>query len=312
MIKIAALTTESRNENSQNIDQMSTHEVLKTINDEDKTVASSIEAVLPEIAATVDIVYESLLMGGRLFYVGAGTSGRLGILDAVECPPTYSTPPELVQGIMAGGSIALVQAVEGAEDDPQLGAMDLEEKKLTHFDVVVGIAASGRTPYVVGALQYAKQAGAKTISLSSNQESIISKYTDIAIEVMTGPEVVTGSTRMKAATAHKLVLNMITTSTMIKLGKVYGNLMVDLNASNVKLKERAKNIVSTITNESYHNVENVLEMTNYEVKPSIVMIKAGVDFEVAKRCIQLSNGFVRNAIELAKQDVYINSIENKG
>ncbi|MEH7222308.1 N-acetylmuramic acid 6-phosphate etherase [Bacillus sp. JJ1566] len=305
MIKIATLTTESRNEKSANIDQMSTREILKTINDEDKTVAFSVEAVLPEIAATVDIVNTSLLKGGRLFYVGAGTSGRLGILDAVECPPTYSTSPELVQGIMAGGTIALVEAVEGAEDDTQQGAIDLAEKKLTHLDVVVGIAASGRTPYVVGALQYAKQIGAKTISLSSNQDSMISKYSDVAIEVATGPEVVTGSTRMKAATAHKLILNMITTSTMIKLGKVYENLMVDVNPSNVKLKERAKNIVSTITNEPYDKVEEVLELTNYEVKPAIVMIKAGVDFETAKNSIQMANGFVRNAIEIAKRRILL-------
>ncbi|THE13800.1 N-acetylmuramic acid 6-phosphate etherase [Bacillus timonensis] len=312
MIKIEALTTEMRNDNSVSIDQMSTREILKTINDEDKTVASRVEAVLPEIAASVEIVYESLLNGGRLFYVGAGTSGRLGILDAVECPPTFRTPPELVQGIMAGGSRALVEAVEGAEDDPHLAARDLSAKKLDHDDVVVGIAASGRTPYVVGALQYAKQIGAKTICLSSNQDSIISRYSDIAIEVMTGPEVITGSTRMKAATAHKLILNMITTSSMIKLGKVYENLMVDVNASNVKLKERAKNIVSTITNEPYPKVEEILEMTNYEVKPAIVMIKAGVNLETAKRCIKLSNGFVREAIQVAQQEVYLNSKNKQG
>lgn len=302
MIKIEALTTESRNVNSAYIDQMSTREILKTINEEDQTVAYRVEDVLPEIAATVEIVYESLLAGGRLFYVGAGTSGRLGILDAVECPPTYRTPPELVQGIMAGGSRALVQAVEGAEDDIHLGAIDLAEKELTQLDVVIGIAASGRTPYVVGALQYAKQIGAKTISLSSNKESIIGKYADVAIEVVTGPEVITGSTRMKAATSHKLVLNMITTSTMIKLGKVYENLMVDLNASNEKLKERAKNIVATITDAPYKTVEEVLELTSYEVKPALVMIETNVTLDHAKRYIQLSNGFVRTAIELAKQE----------
>jgi len=302
MIKIEALTTESRNVNSAYIDQMSTREILKTINEEDQTVAYRVEDVLPEIAATVEIVYESLLAGGRLFYVGAGTSGRLGILDAVECPPTYRTPPELVQGIMAGGSRALVQAVEGAEDDIHLGAIDLAEKELTQLDVVIGIAASGRTPYVVGALQYAKQIGAKTISLSSNKESIIGKCADVAIEVVTGPEVITGSTRMKAATSHKLVLNMITTSTMIKLGKVYENLMVDLNASNEKLKERAKNIVATITDAPYKTVEEVLELTSYEVKPALVMIETNVTLDHAKRYIQLSNGFVRTAIELAKQE----------
>jgi len=312
MLKIEALTTEMRNEKSMNIDQLSTREILETINDEDKKVAGCVEAVLPEIAATVDIVYQSLLNGGRLIYVGAGTSGRLGILDAVECPPTYRTSPELVQGIMAGGSRALVEAVEGAEDDPHLGAQDLGAKNLTNHDVVVAIAASGRTPYVVGALQYAKKIGAKTISLSSNQDSIISRYSDIAIEVLTGPEVLTGSTRMKAATSHKLVLNMITTSSMIKLGKVYENLMVDVNASNVKLKERAKNIVSTITKEPYNKVEQILEITNYEVKPAIVMIKAAVNLEVAKESIKLTNGFVREAIEVAQQAVNLNSDYGKG
>ncbi|WP_449538163.1 N-acetylmuramic acid 6-phosphate etherase [Ferdinandcohnia sp. Marseille-Q9671] len=303
MIKIANLSTESRNENSATIDQMTTQEILRTINKEDKTVASSVAAVLPEIEATVHIVCESIKKGGRLFYVGAGTSGRLGILDAVECPPTYRTPPELIQGIIAGGDHALVEAVEGAEDDLHLGARNLEEKRLTNIDVVIGIAASGRTPFVVGALQYAKQIGVKTISVSSNQNSIISKYADVAIEVITGAELITGSTRMKAATAHKMVLNMITTSTMIKLGKVFENLMVDLNASNVKLRERAKNIVSTITNEPINKVEEVLELTKYEVKPSIVMIKTGVSYDTAKKYIRLSNGFVRNAIELASKEV---------
>lgn len=303
MIKIANLSTESRNENSATIDQMTTQEILRTINKEDKTVASSVAAVLPEIEATVHIVCESIKKGGRLFYVGAGTSGRLGILDAVECPPTYRTPPELIQGIIAGGDHALVEAVEGAEDDLHLGARNLEEKRLTNIDVVIGIAASGRTPFVVGALQYAKQIGVKTISVSSNQNSIISKYADVAIEVITGAELITGSTRMKAATAHKMVLNMITTSTMIKLGKVFENLMVDLNASNVKLRERAKNIVSTITNAPINRVEEVLELTKYEVKPSIVMIKTGVPYAAAKKYIRLSNGFVRNAVELAIKEV---------
>ncbi|MFS0821236.1 N-acetylmuramic acid 6-phosphate etherase [Bacillus sp. 1P02SD] len=303
MTNISALTTELRNKSSANIDNMSTVEILKTINNEDKTVAYRVEDVLPEIEETVEIVYQSLSQGGRLFYIGAGTSGRIGILDAVECPPTYSTPPDLVQAIIAGGSNAFIQAVEGAEDNIHLGARDLEERSLTEIDVVIGIAASGRTPYVIGALQYAQQIGAKTVSLSSNKNSKISQHADIAIEVETGPEVVTGSTRMKAATAHKLILNMITTATMIKVGKVYENLMVDLKVSNIKLQERAKNIVSTITNVSYEKATEILEKTNYEVKPAIVIIKAGVSFEDAKKYIHSANGFVRKAIDLAIKGV---------
>ncbi|MCC3356343.1 N-acetylmuramic acid 6-phosphate etherase [Bacillus sp. REN16] len=303
MTNISALTTEMRNKHSGHIDNMSTMDILKTINNEDKTVAYRVEDVLPEVEAAVELVYQSLSQGGKLFYIGAGTSGRIGILDAVECPPTYSTPPDLVQAIIAGGNNAFIQAVEGAEDNIHLGATDLEERNLTHIDVVIGIAASGRTPYVIGALQYAKQIGAKTVSLSSNKNSKISQHADIAIEVETGPEVVTGSTRMKAATAHKLILNMITTSTMIKVGKVYENLMVDLKVSNIKLQERAKNIVSTITNVPYSKAEEVLEITNYEVKPAIVMIRAGVSFEEAKKHIHSANGFVRKAIDLATKGV---------
>ncbi len=303
MSNISILTTEMRNENSTNIDNMSTIEILKTINDEDMSVAKRVQEVLPEIEATVDTVYQSLKPGGKLFYVGAGTSGRIGILDAVECPPTYSTPPDLIQAVMAGGLKAFSKAVEGAEDDPELGAKDLEERKLTELDVVIGIAASGRTPYVAGALQYAKQIGAKTVSLTSNKNSVISQYADINIEVVTGPEVVTGSTRMKAATAHKLIVNMITTATMIKMGKVYENLMVDLKVSNVKLKERAINIVSTITGVSYSKSEETLEITKFEVKPAIVMIKTGITLQQAKRYIEEADGFVRIAIELAKKGV---------
>ncbi|WP_449538156.1 N-acetylmuramic acid 6-phosphate etherase [Ferdinandcohnia sp. Marseille-Q9671] len=303
MTNISTLTTEMRNQNSAHIDTMSTMEILKTINDEDKTVAYRVEDVLPEVESAVETVYQSLIRGGRLFYIGAGTSGRIGILDAVECPPTFSTPPDLVQAIIAGGENAFIKAVEGAEDDSTLGAKDLEERNLTSIDVVIGIAASGRTPYVIGALQYAKQVGAKTVSLTSNKNAKISEHADIAIEVETGPEVVTGSTRMKAATAHKLILNMITTSTMIKVGKVYENLMVDLKVSNIKLQERAKSIVSTITGVPYSKAEEMLEITNYEVKPAIVMIKTGATFEQAKGYIQSANGFVRKAIDIANGGV---------
>lgn len=301
MNNLSKLTTEMRNEGSMNIDSMSTFEILATINNEDMTVAHSVQKVLPEVSKTVDVVCRSIRLGGRLFYVGAGTSGRLGILDAVECPPTFSTHPDVVQAVMAGGLPAIEKAVEGAEDDQELGANDLAARHLTKLDVVIGIAASGRTPYVIGALKYARSIGAATVSLCSNEESEISAYADISIEVVTGPEVITGSTRMKAATAHKLILNMITTATMIKVGKVYENLMVDLKVSNHKLMERAKNIVTTITGVSYSTAEQTLEKTQYQVKPAIVMIKTGVSFAEANTLLEEADGFVRQAIDLALQ-----------
>jgi len=299
MKSLSTLTTEMRNERSTNIDDMTTLEALTLINESDMCVTERVKDVLPQIEATVDIVYRALKQGGKLFYVGAGTSGRIGILDAVECPPTFSTPPDIVQGVMAGGVGAIVKAVEGAEDNASLGASDLKERNLTELDVVIGIAASGRTPYVCGALEYANHIGASTVSLTSNKDAIISQFADTKIEVLTGPEILTGSTRMKAATAHKLILNMITTTSMIKIGKVYENLMVDLKVSNQKLKERAKNIVSTITDVSYERAEEVLESTHYEVKPAIIMVKANVTLQEAKDLIKQTDGFVRKAIELA-------------
>jgi N-acetylmuramic acid 6-phosphate etherase len=299
MNKLSALTTEMRNAHSMTIDNMSTGEILSVINNQDMKVALAVQQVMPQIEKAVEKVYHSLKNGGRLFYVGAGTSGRLGILDAVECPPTFSTPPELIQAVMAGGTKAIEKAVEGAEDSEELGAKNLEERELTEIDVVVGIAASGRTPYVVGALKHAQKIGAATVSLTSNQNAVISQFAEVNIEVDTGPEVITGSTRMKAATAHKLILNMLTTTTMIKIGKVYENLMVDVKVSNHKLKVRAINIVSTITNVSYEKAKETLEQSNNEVKPAIVMIKANVSLEKAKHAIQSANGFVRKAIEIA-------------
>lgn len=301
MSNLLKLTTETRNERSMNIDSMSTIEILTTINNEDKTVPYCVERVLPEIGRTVDVICRAIKQGGRVFYVGAGTSGRIGILDAVECPPTYSTAPEVFQAVLAGGAQAFEQAAEGAEDNLEQGVKDLAMRQVTSSDVVIGITASGRTPYVIGALQYARQAGAFTVGLSSNADSEISAYADIKIEVVTGPEVITGSTRMKAATAHKLILNMISTASMIKIGKVYENLMVDLKVSNHKLMERAKNIVVTITGITVAEAEKVLEKTNYQVKPAIVMVKAGVDFDEANRLIREADGFVRKAIELAQQ-----------
>jgi N-acetylmuramic acid 6-phosphate etherase len=298
MNNLSMLTTEKRNERSASIDNQSTIDILTIINNEDRKVADAVQKVLPEVEKVVDAVCRSIKNGGRLFYVGAGTSGRIGILDAVECPPTYSTPPELVQGIIAGGNKAIEKAVEGAEDDKGLGAESLRKRNLTDLDVVIGIAASGRTPFVAGALEYAREIGARTVSLSNNENSIISRHADIRLEVVTGPEVITGSTRMKAATAQKMILNMITTASMIKVGKVYENLMVDVKVSNQKLKERANSIVCTVTGVPYENADSVLAVTDYEVKPAIVMIKAGVPLEKARELLAEADGYVRKAIDI--------------
>ncbi|WHX26387.1 N-acetylmuramic acid 6-phosphate etherase [Virgibacillus halodenitrificans] len=301
-MKLTNLATEKRNQHTAHIDTMSTKEILNVINKEDMTVAQRVQQVLPQVEKVVDAVSHALSRGGKLFYVGAGTSGRIGIMDAVECPPTFSTSPELVQAVMAGGTGAFVQAVEGAEDEEERGIEDLEKRNITDLDVVIGIAASGRTPYVIGALKHAKKVGAVTVSLSSNLDSAISKFACIPIEVETGPEVLTGSTRMKAATAHKMILNMITTTSMIKIGKVYENLMVDVKVSNKKLKDRAISIVSTITNVAEEKATEILEITNFEVKPAIVMLKANVSFEEAQSYITLEGGFVREAIERARKE----------
>lgn len=298
---LSILTTEQINDRTKIIDQLSTNEIIKLINEEDKTVALAVEKILPEISDSIDSVYEALKNGGRLFYVGAGTSGRLGVLDASECPPTFRTPPELVQAIIAGGNGAMFLAVEGAEDDAAMGADALKAAEFSSQDVVVGIAASGRTPYVLGALKYANTLGATTIALSCNKNAEISCIADHKMEVIVGPEILTGSTRLKAATAHKMILNMITTTTMIKLGKVYQNLMVDLNASNNKLIVRARNIVMEITKVSYERAEEILSITNWEVKPAIVMIEAGISLEEAKRYIEEADGSVRKAIRLGKE-----------
>jgi N-acetylmuramic acid 6-phosphate etherase len=298
---ISNLTTEQRNHKSLNSDQLSTSEIIALMNEEDRSVADAVQEVLPEIESAIEAIYQSLKNNGRLFYIGAGTSGRIGIVDASECPPTFCTPPELVQAIMAGGESAMFQAVEGAEDSLENGEKDLAQRDLTNSDVVVGIAASGRTPYVIGALKYAKKVGATTIAVSCNQNSEIGKIAYHTIEAIVGPEILSGSTRLKSATAQKMILNMFTTTTMIKLGKVYGNLMVDMNASNAKLIERARNIVSSITGVSYEESAKVLNETGQKVKPAIVMINAKVSYEEANEAIEQANGFTRKAIELAKE-----------
>ncbi|CAH0163885.1 N-acetylmuramic acid 6-phosphate etherase [Peribacillus sp. Bi96] len=295
---LRSLTTELRNEGTMNIDRMNTLEIISAINKEDLKVAAAVQEVLPEIRTVVEWACESIKKGGRLIYIGAGTSGRLGVLDAVECPPTFSVPPEMVLGIIAGGEKAFVRAIEGAEDKEEFGECDLMDVDLTADDTVIGIAASGRTPYVRGALRYARKVGAKAVALSCNENASITEEADIGIEVVVGPEVLTGSTRMKAATAQKMVLNMISTATMIRVGKVYENLMVDVKVSNQKLKDRAISMIETVTDADYDHASKMLEKANNQVKPAIVMIKTSTDYVKAMELLEKADGDVRKAISI--------------
>jgi len=292
------LVTEQRNKRTENIDTLSTDEMLRRMNDEDKKVPHIVEKTIPEIAKAVEIVTEQLRAGGSLFYVGAGTSGRLGVLDASECPPTFRSDPKQVQGIIAGGREALVRAIEGAEDYEEDGAQILQDYGVDQGDVVCGIATSGRTPYVLGALKYAKKNGIPTIAIICNPVEHLEEEieTDILINPITGPEVITGSTRLKAGTATKLVLNMITTATMIKLGKVYGNLMVDLTATNNKLIDRAQRIVMEVTGLNRERATTVLDAAEYKVKNAILMVLADVDFQHSQELLDKHQGMLRNAI----------------
>ncbi|WP_305372413.1 N-acetylmuramic acid 6-phosphate etherase [Photobacterium leiognathi] len=296
-IDLTQLVTESRNTASQNIDMLSTVEMLQVINNEDKKVALAVEQVLPEIAQVVDAIAIAFQQGGRLIYAGAGTSGRLGILDASECPPTYGSKPEQVVGLIAGGHQAILKAVENAEDNREMGAQDLIDLNFTEKDVLVGIAASGRTPYVMGAMEYAKSQNAMVACISCNPQSPMAALADVAITPVVGAEVVTGSSRMKAGTAQKLVLNMLTTGAMIRVGKVYGNLMVDVEATNAKLVERQKNIVMQATECSREEAEQALTQCNGHCKTAIVMILAGVDAQTAADLLAKNNGFTRQAIQ---------------
>ncbi|MDP9751009.1 N-acetylmuramic acid 6-phosphate etherase [Thermoanaerobacter pentosaceus] len=292
------LITEGRNPDTLDIDKLSTEDMLKKINNEDKKVPIAVEKEIPSIAKAVDIIAEKLKQGGRLIYIGAGTSGRLGILDASECPPTFGVDPEMVQGIIAGGDVAIRRSVEDAEDKEDLGKEDLKKKNLSSKDVVVGIAASGRTPYVLGALRYAKEVGAHTIGLSCNPDSEMKKIVDIMIAPIVGPEVIMGSTRMKAGTAQKLVLNMLSTGAMIKLGKVYSNLMVDVKATNEKLINRAKRIVKLATDAEEKVIEEILSETNYNVKLTILMILTGLNQDKGKELLDRSDGYIAKALML--------------
>lgn len=295
-MELSKIATEQRNENTLHIDELSTLDMVRLINEEDKKVADAVEKELDHIAAAVDVIAERLANGGRLIYSGCGTSGRLGVLDAVECPPTYSTAPEQIVGLMAGGYPAMFQAVEGAEDDEELGVKDLKEIDFSKADVLVGIAASGRTPYVIGAMKYAGSLGASVISVTCCKDSEIDQLADIGIAPMPGPEVITGSTRMKSGTAQKMVLNMLSTGAMIKLGKVYGNLMVDVKPSNQKLVDRCVRIVQNATGVSGEEARKNLEQCRYRPKTAIVMIKNQMDAASAEQALEVAGGHVSAAI----------------
>lgn len=290
------LSTEKRNSSTMNLDEMSVREILQTMNKEDRSVPEAISSELGEIERAVDFAIHSFQNGGRLIYIGAGTSGRLGILDAVECVPTFGVSPEMVQGFIAGGMKAFTVAVEGAEDSAELGKTDLESAGLTNKDTVIGIAASGRTPYVIGALQYAGETGARTVSISCNKGAEMSQYAEVAIEVETGPEVLTGSTRLKAGTAQKLVLNMISTASMIGIGKAYQNLMVDVQSTNLKLTERSKRIIMEATGVDYSTAEKYYEQAHHHVKTAIVMILLQCSYDEAANKLEATGGFVRKAL----------------
>ncbi|QUI22316.1 N-acetylmuramic acid 6-phosphate etherase [Vallitalea pronyensis] len=300
MVKLSHIETEQKNERTKNIDLLTTKEVLQLMNDEDKKVAGAVEKELPHIAEAVEMIHEKIVSGGRLIYCGCGTSGRLGILDAVECPPTFGTDPQLIQGLIAGGKDAIIKAVEGAEDNFDLGAEDLRAIQLSHNDVLVGIAASGRTPYVLGAMTYANSIGAKTISLTCSPRTQLNTLADVAIVPLPGAEVITGSTRLKSGTAQKMVLNMLSTAVMIKLGKVYGNLMVDVKASNEKLVERTVSIVRSVTGVEDALARNTLEKCGYSAKTAIVMIMCHMVVDDAEKALMEADGHISRVIEASK------------
>ncbi|CAI0909233.1 MULTISPECIES: N-acetylmuramic acid 6-phosphate etherase [Serratia] len=296
-INLSQMVTESRNPASSQIDTLPTLDMLAVINSEDQKVPLAVAATLLEIARVVDLVVDAFACGGRLIYCGAGTSGRLGILDASECPPTYGTPREQVVGLIAGGHAAILQAVENAEDSPQMGEQDLRNLGFNARDVLVGIAASGRTPYVLGAIAYARSVGATAVAISCNPNSEMGQAADIAIEPVVGPEVVTGSSRMKAGTAQKLILNMITTGAMIRSGKVYSNLMVDVEATNAKLIQRQVNIVVEATECSPEEAEEALNQCQRHCKTAIVMILGGLSAPEASAVLSKNKGFIRQALQ---------------
>jgi N-acetylmuramic acid 6-phosphate etherase len=291
------LTTEIRNERTGNLDQLSVEEFLNIMNDEDQKVALAVREQIPAISSVVQLVIEAFRNGGRLIYAGAGTSGRIGLLDAVECPPTFGTNPNEVIGLIAGGDSAFIKAVEGAEDSVELGIADLKNISLTKNDIVIGIAASGRTPYVIGALQYANEVGAKTVAIACNKNSEIGKVASLKIEVDNGPEVLTGSTRLKAGTSQKLICNMISTASMVGIGKVYKNLMVDLQLTNIKLVDRAKRIIIGATGCDYETASKYLLKANNQTKVAIVMILTGMTYDESISRLEGAQGFISKIVE---------------
>uniref|UniRef100_UPI00093D0ABF N-acetylmuramic acid 6-phosphate etherase n=1 Tax=Anaerococcus urinomassiliensis TaxID=1745712 RepID=UPI00093D0ABF len=286
-------STEDRNPISYDLDLKSTREILEIINNEDQKIAYKVKDAMDQIQPLVDEVITTFVNGGRLFYLGAGTSGRLGVLDASETVPTFSVNPTLVTGLIAGGDDALRNPIENAEDSKEAAKMDLQKANLTNKDFVIGIAASGRTPYSIGAVEYAREIGAKTGSIACNKDAKISTYVDYPIEIETGPEVLSGSTRMKAGTATKMVLNMITTTAMIKIGKVYDNLMVDLKPTNEKLVDRATKIISEISGYDYESSKKILSQANNNVKSAIIMATKNVDYEESIKILENNKGFIR-------------------
>ena len=300
-MKLDQLLTERVNPVSRDIDARSTMEVLRIINEEDRGVAGAVAAEIPQIAQAVDRTVDAIRGGGRLFYIGAGTSGRLGVLDAAECPPTFHVPSGLVQGIIAGGEAALARATEANEDDPEAGKRDLLARGFSRSDVLVGIAASGRTPYVLGAIQAARELGALTIGISCTPESELARAVEIAITPLVGPEVIAGSTRMKAGTATKLVLNMISTTVMIRLGYVYGNLMVNVEPKNSKLADRAKRIIAQSAEVSYEKAGELLKESGGSVKVAIVMSRLKLDRVSAEARLAAAGGRISEALQAVKE-----------
>ncbi|MEY2228003.1 N-acetylmuramic acid 6-phosphate etherase [Streptomyces sp. BF23-19] len=293
------LTTEAFRPELAGIDRLPTLDIARTMNAEDATVPAAVAAQLPHIAAAVDAIAERMAQGGRLVYAGAGTAGRMGVLDASECPPTFNTDPADVVGLIAGGPSAMVKAVEGAEDSKELAAEDLTALEIGPLDTVVGISASGRTPYAIGAVEFARTRGALTVGLSCNTGSALAAAADHGIEVVVGPELLTGSTRLKAGTAQKLVLNLISTITMIRLGKTYGNLMVDMRSTNEKLRARARRIVALATGAPDEEIEAALTATGGEVKNAVLVVLGGVDGPTAAELLAASRGHLRAALALA-------------
>ena len=293
---LAKLATEQRNPRSMNLDALSTEDVLRLINAEDQAVPQAVADEIPYIAEAVETVAAALRAGGRLIYVGAGTSGRLGVLDAAECPPTFGCEPGMVIGVMAGGRSAMFEAREGCEDRPEDGASAMRALPVKGDDVVCGVSASGRTPFVAGALREAQKAGAKTLYVTTIPRAEFQTEVDVAICAAVGPEVLTGSTRMKSGTAQKLILNMITTAAMVRLGKVYENLMVDVQANNEKLRERAKRIVMSVAGVSYEEAEHALNTTDGHVKTALVVVLAGVDADEARARLTRAKGYMRDAL----------------